>query len=216
MRYRRHFLGGCRQEFAPLRDSRIMHEVTRRKMDEGTRRNPVRFVGTLLPIAVLLIAGVAMFQQELGSGSASGDRAGPPGSDVVVRVVDGDTVELQSTGKSRLIGVDTPEVYGGQECFGREASAFAKRVLRPGLRVRVERDVEERDRYGRTLIYLRLPDGRSFNELLVAEGYAVPLTIPPNVRHAERFVTLARRARKRAAGLWSSRSCDGDPDRPAG
>jgi endonuclease YncB( thermonuclease family) len=197
-----------------LRDSRIMDEVTRRKMDEGTRRNPVRFVGTLLPIAVLLIATVAVFQQELGSGSASDDRAGS--GDVVVRVVDGDTVELQSAGKSRLIGVDTPEVCGGQECFGREGSAFAKRVLRPGLRVRVERDVEERDRYGRTLIYLRLPDGRSFNELLVAEGYAVPLTVPPNVRHAERFVTLARRARERAAGLWSSRSCDGDPDRPAG
>src|SRR5918997_4394442 len=168
MRYRPHFLGGCRQEFAPLRDSRIMYEVTRRKMDEGTRRNPVRFVGTLLPIAVLLIAGVAMFQQELGSGSASGDRVGPPGSDVVFRVVDGDTVELQSAGESRLIGVGTRGGGGGEECFGREASAFAKRVLRPGLRVRVERDVEERDRYGRTLIYLRLPDGRSFNELLVA------------------------------------------------
>jgi Staphylococcal nuclease homologue len=80
----------------------------------------------------------------------------------------------------------------------------------------VERDVEERDRYGRTLVYLRLPDGRSFNELLVAEGYAVPLTIPPNVRHAERFRELARRARERAAGLWSSRSCGGDPDRPMG
>ena len=185
-------------------------------MDEVTRRNTVRLVGTLLPIAVLLIAGVAAFQQELGSGSTSGDRAVPAGSDVVVRVVDGDTVELQSAGKSRLIGVDTPEVFGGQECFGREASAFAKRVLRPGLRVRVERDVEERDRYGRTLIYLRLPDGRSFNEVLVAEGYAVPLTIPPNVRHADRFKKLARRARESAAGLWSSRSCDGDADRPAG
>jgi micrococcal nuclease len=193
-----------------------MDAVTRRKMDEGTRRKPVRFAGTLLPIAVLLIAGVAVFQQELGSGSASGDRAGPPGGDMVVRVVDGDTVELRSAGKSRLIGVDTPEVFGGQECFGREASAFSKRVLRPGLRVRVERDVEERDQYGRTLIYLRLPDGRSFNELLLAEGYAVPLTIPPNVRHAERFVRLARRARERTAGLWSSRSCDGDPDRPVG
>jgi micrococcal nuclease len=182
-------------------------------MDEVTRRNTVRFVRTLVPIAVLLIAGVAAFQEELGSGSASGDRAG---SDVVVRVVDGDTVELRSAGKSRLIGVDTPEVFGGQECFGREASAFAKRVLRPGLRVRVERDVEGHDRYGRTLIYLRLPDGRSFNELLVAEGYAVPLTIPPNVRHADRFRKLARTARERAAGLWSSRSCDGDADRPAG
>jgi micrococcal nuclease len=162
-----------------------------------------------------VLLGIALV---VGGGAGLEDRlrSEPAGGDEVLRVVDGDTVVLSSTGKSRLIGVDTPEVFGGQECFGREASAFAERVLRPGLRVRVERDVEERDRYGRALVYLRLPDGRSFNELLVADGYAVPLTIPPNVRHAERFRALARRARERGAGLWSSRSCGGDPDRPAG
>ena len=122
-------------------------------------------------------------------------------------MIDGDTVELLEAGKSRLIGVDTPEVFGGQECFGREASAFAERVLTPGLRVRVERDAEELDRYGRTLLYLTLPDGRSFNELLVSEGFAEPLTVPPNVRHAERFAALARRARERGAGLWAEGVC---------
>jgi micrococcal nuclease len=167
-----------------------------------------------VPIAVLVVAGLAILQQDLRSGSPSADRVAPAESDEVVRVVDGDTVVLRSAGKSRLIGVDTPEVFGGQECFGREASAFAERLLPRGLRVRAERDVEERDRYGRALIYLRLPDGRSFNELLVSEGFAVPLTIPPNVRHAERFRGLARQARARAAGLWSSRSCGGDPDSP--
>jgi micrococcal nuclease len=169
-----------------------------------------------VPIGVLLVAGLATLQLERGSGSPGGDPVASAESDEVVRVVDGDTVVLRSAGKSRLIGVDTPEVFGGQECFGREASRFATRVLYVGLRVRVERDVEEHDRYGRALIYLRLPDGRSFNELLVAEGFAVPLTIPPNVRHADRFRELARRARERAAGLWSSRACNGDPDRPAG
>ena len=149
-----------------------------------------------------------------GSGSfPSAERPVRAGTDEVVRVVDGDTVVLRSAGKSRLIGVDSPEVFGGRECFGSEASAFAKRLLRPGARVGVERDVEGRDRFGRTLVYLRLPDGRSFNELLVAEGFAVPLTIPPNVRHAERFRELARRARQRGAGLWSPRSCGGDLDR---
>jgi micrococcal nuclease len=168
----------------------------------------------LLVGVVLILAGGASLQGQFRSESSGGHRVPPAGNDRVVRVVDGDTVVLRSAGKSRLIGVDTPEVFGGQECFGREASAFARRLLHPGLRVVVERDVEERDRYGRTLIYLRLPDGRSFNELLVAEGFAVPLTIPPNVRHAERFRELARRAREQAAGLWSSHSCDGDPDRP--
>jgi len=161
----------------------------------------------------VVLAGGVSLQDDFGSGSQG---ARGPGDDVVVRVIDGDTVELRSAGKSRLIGVDTPEVFGGQECFGREASAFAERVLRPGLGVRVERDAEARDRYGRALIYLELPDGRSFNELLVAEGFAVPLTISPNVRHAGRFRKLARRAREQSAGLWSERACAGDPDRALG
>jgi micrococcal nuclease len=166
---------------------------------------------------VALVAGICgLVAAGCAGDPTAGDHPAARENDQVVRVVDGDTVVLRSAGKSRLIGVDTPEVFGGRECFGREASAFAKRLLRVGLRVGVERDVEERDRFGRTLVYLRLPDGRSFNELLVAEGYAVPLTIPPNVRHAERFRELARRARERAAGLWSSRSCGGDPDRPMG
>ena len=122
----------------------------------------------------------------------------------VERVVDGDTVVLSGIGKARLIGVDTPEVFGGSECFGREASAFAKRVLRPGARVRYRLGVEPRDRYGRALVDVWLADGRFFNALLVREGYAVPLTIPPNVEHAERFVRDAGRARREGRGLWSA------------
>jgi micrococcal nuclease len=167
-------------------------------------------------VALVVVLAGASLKGQFRSESPGGDRVPPAGSDEVVRVVDGDTLVLRSAGTSRLIGVDTPEVFGGQECFGREASAFAKRHLPRGLQVMVERDVEERDRYGRTLIYLRLPDRQSFNELLVAEGFAVPLTIPPNVRYAERFRELARRARERAAGLWSSRFCEGDPDRRVG
>jgi micrococcal nuclease len=167
----------------------------------------------LVAVAVVL-AGGASLKGQFGSEQPDGDGVASAASDVVVRVVDGDTLILRSTGRSRLIGVDTPEIFGGEECFGREASRFAKRLLRPGLRVLVESDVEERDRYGRALIYLRLQDRRSFNEMLVVEGFAVPLTVPPNVRYAERLRELARRARERGAGLWSSRSCVGDADRP--
>ena len=69
--------------------------------------------------------------------------------------------------------------------------------------------MEERDRYERAMIYLRLPDRRSFNELLVAEGFAVPSTIPPSVRRAEGFREPAGRALERVAGLRSSHSCAG-------
>ena len=125
---------------------------------------------------------------------------------VVERVSDGDTIVLSGLGRSRLIGIDTPEVFGGEECFGRRASAFVKRLLPRGSRVRYRLGVERRDRYGRPLVYVWLPDRRFLNGLLVAEGYATPLTIPPNVDYAKRFVALARRARESGRGLW--RACE--------
>jgi micrococcal nuclease len=120
-------------------------------------------------------------------------------------VTDGDTIHLGGLGSVRLIGIDTPEVYGGVECFGREASRFAQRLLPLGTRVRYRVGVEERDRYGRLLAYVWLADGRMLNRLLVEQGYAEPLTIPPNVEFADVFRAAARAARQAARGLW--RAC---------
>lgn len=135
--------------------------------------------------------------------ACGGSSITPERSARVERVVDGDTVVLSGLGKTRLIGVDTPEVFGGAECYGREASAFARRVLRPGLRVGVRVGVERRDRYGRALAYLFLDDGRLFNELLSERGYAKPLAVPPNDELARRFEDAARRARGQGRGIWS-------------
>ena len=120
---------------------------------------------------------------------------------------DGDTLWLSGIGKVRLIGIDTPEVFGGVECYGPEASAFVKRLLPLGSRVRYVLGVEERDRYGRALAYVYLDDGRFLNLLLARRGYAQPLTIPPNVEFADRFVAASRRARRRALGLWAQDTC---------
>ncbi len=130
----------------------------------------------------------------------------------VVRIVDGDTIVLTGidvgetdhrTGghKARLIGIDTPEVYGGAECLGREASAFTRDVL-DGAPVLVDLDVDAIDRYGRALVYVWQMDGTFFNGRIVAEGFALPMTVPPNVRYAELFVQLARDARQAKRGLW--------------
>ena len=129
--------------------------------------------------AALALAGCA----ELAADPAE------PAERTTVRVTkhtDGDTLWLSDIGKVRLIGVDTPEVYGGVECYGREASAFVERTVPLGSEVRYRLGVEERDRYGRALAYVWLPDGRFLNRLLVARGYAQPLTIAPNDRFAER------------------------------
>jgi micrococcal nuclease len=125
----------------------------------------------------------------------------------VTGVTDGDTITLSGIGRTRLIGIDTPEVYGGVECYGRAASAFTERVLRPGDRVRVSIGRESHDRYGRTLAYVWLEDGTFFNELLAERGYATPLTIPPNDDYARRFLAAARRARQERRGLWGDGAC---------
>lgn len=78
-------------------------------------------------------------------------------------------------------------------------------MLPVGTHVRYRLGVEPTDRYGRALAYVWLRDGRMFNEVLVERGYATPLTIPPNVDYADRFVAAARRAREAARGLW--RAC---------
>jgi micrococcal nuclease len=132
--------------------------------------------------------------------------AGAP-SARVQRVVDGDTVRLAGLGSVRLIGVDTPEVYGHAECFGREASAFAKTVLRRGTEVRYRAGTEAHDRYGRLLAYVWLADGRLFNRMLVEGGYATTLTIRPNDQLARSFRAAEARARGERAGMWRRPGC---------
>ncbi len=107
----------------------------------------------------------------------------------------------------RLIGVDTPEVYGGVECFGRQASAFVEQLLPLGSRVSYRLGSDPRDRYDRALAYVYLEDGRFLNLLLVRRGYAQPLTVPPNVEYAERFAAAAGRARRAGRGLWARKGC---------
>jgi micrococcal nuclease len=153
-------------------------------------------------LAVLIAAAVAFTVVD-----GDTEDTAEPGRARVEQVTDGDTLSLSGLGKVRLIGIDTPEVYGGVECYGREASAFAKRLLPPGRRVRYELGTEERDRYGRALAYVWLDDGRFLNRLLVERGYATPLTIPPNVDFAADFVRAARRARRAARGLWARPGC---------
>jgi micrococcal nuclease len=129
----------------------------------------------------------------------------PPGalSGRVVAVSDGDTIRVRIDGgreeRVRYIGVDTPETA---ECFSARASAFNARLV-ADREVRLERDAEERDRYGRMLAYVYVDD-TFVNAELVRRGYAQPLTVPPNVRHAERFSRLARDARRAGSGLWAS------------
>ena len=126
----------------------------------------------------------------------------------VQRVSDGDTFVATVKGRReriRVIGVDTPESVDPNrpdEPYGQEASDFAKHYL-DGEAVRLAGDAEPRDRYGRMLAYVWLRDGTFWNALLVAEGYAQQLTIPPNVTYAPLFRRLVAEARGNDRGLWA-------------
>ena len=122
----------------------------------------------------------------------------------VQRAVDGDTVLLSSGERVRYIGIDTPELHHPRkpvEPYAREAKEFNRRLVE-GKTVRLEFDVQRRDKYGRLLAYVFLEDGTFVNAELLKQGYAHLLTIPPDVKYTDLFVQLQREAREAKRGLW--------------
>ncbi len=138
----------------------------------------------------------------------------PIGANAIVEsVIDGDTIDVIIDGveeRVRLTGIDTPEkarrdTGAPAECFGDEATEFTESLLPVGTPVRLERDVVGRDDYGRLLAYVyRADDGIFVNFEIVRQGYAQPLTIPPNVTFSEVMVQAARDAERDDVGLWSA------------
>lgn len=138
----------------------------------------------------------------------------------VTRVVDGDTVYLGDGSKLRLIGLDTPETVDPRkpvQCFGREASNRAHALL-DGTSVYIEADPTQGtlDKYGRTLAYVWMADGRLYNELMIASGYAHEYTYDTPYRYRDRFITAEAEARAADRGLWSPSTCAGDTTQAAG
>lgn len=131
----------------------------------------------------------------------------------MVEVVDGDTIRVRLAGRVeivRLIGIDTPETVHPNkpvECFGPEASALASSLMPRGTKVRLTRDVEARDHFGRLLAYVtRVVDGVHVNHEMITRGMAVPLSIAPNTAHERAFAEAAHLASKARLGLWGA--CD--------
>jgi endonuclease YncB( thermonuclease family) len=121
-------------------------------------------------------------------------------------VADGDTVALRNGQRVRLVQIDTPEVYFGTECYGRQASATTKRLLPSGTPVRLytEPATDSVDRYRRLLRYIvRVKDGMNVNVQLVRVGAAAPyFYLGRRGRYAALLERLALRARAKKLGLW--------------
>jgi micrococcal nuclease len=165
--------------------------------------------------ALLLIAAVAVACEPRGS---AGDphtipdtprRALPDCAWAdVVAITDGDTIRVELDGaeeRVRYIGIDAPEVKpqsGEPDPLADEATE-ANAFLVEGERICLERDVSERDRFGRLLRYAWLEDGRMVNEALVAAGLAESVAFRPDVRHQDSILDPAEEeARIARRGIW--------------
>jgi micrococcal nuclease len=132
----------------------------------------------------------------------------------VVSVVDGDTVKLDMNGTTetiRIIGLDTPETVHPSkpvECMGIEASNQAKQLLAEQI-VRFESDdtQDTRDRFGRLLGYLFLPNGNNFAEVMLRAGYGNEYTYDLPYKYQSEFKVAEQSARANGVGLWADDVC---------
>ncbi|MBS4172261.1 thermonuclease family protein [Bacillus sp. FJAT-49736] len=130
----------------------------------------------------------------------------------IIRNVDGDTVHVSIKGKDediRLLLIDTPETHKPGtpvQPYGPEASAYAEQELAVGTKVKLEEGVKghERDKYGRLLAYIYLPNGKMYNEEVVKKGLArVAYIYEPNTKHLKELKNDESYARKHKLGIWS-------------
>lgn len=153
----------------------------------------------------------------LGAGCAAEPHHTAQATPQVLEIIDGDTIVVRfPDGQEevvRLLGVDTPETVDPSrpvQCFGAEASAFVADILPPGTQVRLERDIEARDQFGRLLAYVfRADDERFVNAELLALGYADISIYAPNDGYVDVLEANLTQAKTQSAGLWSA--CGG-PD----
>jgi micrococcal nuclease len=155
----------------------------------------------------------AVFSEEIAVSTISAEPPKSLAAERVVRVIDGDTVELNRGGslvRCRLIGVDAPEATTKVEPYGPEATAYLRGWIE-GKTVRVDyerriRGEPERDRYGRLLVYLLADRGRqSVNIALVERGIARFYGDFPT-RYRAAFKAAEKSARDRGLGLWAQSS----------
>jgi micrococcal nuclease len=127
----------------------------------------------------------------------------------VTKVIDGDTFWLDDGSekglKIRLIGVDAPETRRTRNkeigFYAQESRQYLERLLM-NKKVRLEIDVDTLDQYRRTLAYVYLEDGTFVNAHLLKNGYAMIMTVPPNVKYTEMLLRLSQKARKQGKGLY--------------
>ncbi|MGR9114488.1 MAG: thermonuclease family protein [Gammaproteobacteria bacterium] len=143
------------------------------------------------------------------------DRPGPGAESIALnpgyafthikQVYDGDTVLLADGRKIRLLGINTPEIEGRnktEEAGGEEAKRWLNDKFN-GTRIRLVHDVEQQDKYGRTLAHLFTERKQHINLELVREGLATVNIYPPNLQYAQALISAQNEAEAAGRGIWS-------------
>lgn len=128
----------------------------------------------------------------------------------VVDVIDGDTIKLEDGTNVRYLGLDAPELAKGDtpaDCFAGQAKEINQKLVL-GKKIKLETDVNEMDRFGRTLAYVYLKPGRGeeeifVNEYLLKEGAAIFFLDTVNKRYQQVMIEAAKTAHEAKIGLWS-------------
>ncbi len=157
------------------------------------------------PITIAFVAGVVV--GVLVASSVTGYVLSPDPGDAfvnarVVRVIDGDTIELASGERVRYIGLDTPEMGELSEC-GAQAATDLNRRLVEGKRVKLLRGPEDSDDFGRLLRYVFV-DGIFVNAELVRTGHAIPRIYHPEEPFGRLFAQIGQSAKAAGRGSWST------------
>jgi endonuclease YncB( thermonuclease family) len=154
-----------------------------------------------------IAAAGAILGAALGWPGARGGVPSPPAGTervVVASVTDGDTLLLDDGRRVRILGIDAPETVhpglSGPQAFGRQASRRLTQLVQARV-IGLERDRSEVDAYGRLLRHVWL--GQDLvAAILLREGLAWPLGIPPDLGHAEDLAAAGATARAAGLGIW--------------
>lgn len=158
----------------------------------------------------------------INSAAAEGPLTQQKEEALLIKVIDGDTLKIAINGKKenlRLIGIDTPENKYNKKArkdsdrnrikisniisMGKKAAQFTEKLVKRGDKLYIEYDAQKRDKYKRLLGYAYTSDGKMLNEEIVKNGYASLMTIPPNVKYAEKFKKAHENAVNKRLGLYS-------------
>jgi len=169
-----------------------------------------RHIRLFISLVVLAIGAISVLISPAPQEVAQVASQQNPGLYQVDHAADGDTISVIIEGKKetiRLIGVDTPEKNDRRkplQCYAKAASEFTKKEVE-GSRVRLETDPQSdtRDRYGRMLRFVYLPDGTLLNKKIVSEGYGFAMTGFPHTKMDE-FKAAQTEASANHKGLWGS------------